>query len=192
MITFHYPPREREQSLANEGGRDVSFFRFREREREREFWKFRETWLDQLGLNSFSLDPPLSNLASAMAVGVPFFLTFMLAKYSLSLSVSLIFDSVLVFLSYVNNMLSFVNMVDQPFWLWNTNIFLYVKKEPILVGAGYDSYEYICFVFVKNLGLMDVCIFVYYASMNFWGKGVHVIVIPLHEFGWGSVESNLR
>lgn len=57
-----------------------------QREREREFWKFRETWWDQLGLSSFSLDPPLSNLASAMAVGVRFFLTFMLAKYSLSLS----------------------------------------------------------------------------------------------------------
>ena len=61
-----------------------------QREREREFWKFRETWLDQLGLNSFSLDPPLSNLASAMAVGVPFFLTFMLARYSLSVSLFLI------------------------------------------------------------------------------------------------------
>ena len=86
--------------------------------------------------------------------------------FSLCLS---IFDSVLVFLSYVNNMLSFVNMVDQPFWLWNTNIFLYVKKEPILVGAGYDSYEYICFVFVKNLALMGVlyiCILCFYELLR--------------------------
>lgn len=30
---FRYPPKARGQSLANKGGRDVSFFRFRERER---------------------------------------------------------------------------------------------------------------------------------------------------------------
>jgi hypothetical protein len=30
-----------------------------------------ETWWDRRGLSSFSLDPPLSNSASAMAVGVP-------------------------------------------------------------------------------------------------------------------------
>ena len=64
---------------------------------------------------------------------------------------------------------------------------LYSKRQHINSSSKTDC------KFHTNWSWMGVDgIFVYYASMNFWGKGVHVIVIPLHEFGWGSVESNLR
>ena len=85
-------------------------------------------------------------------------------------------------------------------WIWLINhfdcgiqtSFCMLKRNPFWWELAMTLMSIFVLCLLRIWPWWVFCIFVYYASMNFWGKGVHVIVIPLHEFGWGSVESNLR